>query len=351
MWQIWAAVVVAILLAVVFLWLAIRAVRRSPERRVARSLGWWLAAVLAVTVALMGIGGASSGYFTSWRSVGLLLQAAFGADPDPLPPGERVRPVRATTNERGSVVEVMIPSTSPGVPDADSFVYLPPGYSQGAQEDYPIAYLMHGSPGYASDWFGAADLDGALDDLISTGALPAMIVLAPDMDLGRASEPVNYPGEGPQRATFFTQDVRSWAADHLPVRAAADQQVIGGMSAGGLGALTIGLGEGLGEFGGILSIMPYLTPEAAVVRGDPEALAAASPLPVIAAAGDLDGMPIYLGIPSVDGTGEGEQIAEALLAAGADVELHVVPGGHDWEAARLLALDGLPRLVADLGWQ
>lgn len=31
---------------------------------------------------------------------------------------------------------------------------------------------MPGSPGYASDWFGAADLDGALDTRISSGELP-----------------------------------------------------------------------------------------------------------------------------------------------------------------------------------
>lgn len=145
--------------------------------------------------------------------------------------------------------------------------------------------------------------------------------------------------------------MRAWAADHLPIRTEADQQIIGGMSAGGLGALTIGLGEGLGDFGGILSIMPYLTPEAADVLEDPTALAAASPLPVIDAAGELGGLPVYLGIPSVDDTDEGDQIADALRAAGADVEVMVVPGGHDWEAARHLALDGLPELVADLGWQ
>lgn len=145
--------------------------------------------------------------------------------------------------------------------------------------------------------------------------------------------------------------MRAWAADHLPIRTEADQQIIGGMSAGGLGALTIGLGEGLGDFGGILSIMPYLTPEAADVLEDPTALAAASPLPVIDAAGDLGGLPVYLGIPSVDEGDEGDEIAGALHEAGADVEVMVLLGGHDWEAARLLALDGLPELVTDLGWQ
>lgn len=351
-WPAWL-VSALLVLAVVGCGVAVvRAVRRRrrddrPRARVA-VLGGAGVLVLAAVAVVVG-SGTVTGYLTDWRSFALVADQVVGRPPPVLRAGRPAEPPSPTTDTRGAAWTVTIPSDAAGVPDSESWVYVPPGYSQHPDERYPVVVLLHGSPGTGSDWVAAGHVDTLLDDLVSAGTVPPLVVVMPDVGLGVADEPVDYPPPGAARGTFVVEDVVPWADDHLRTVADPQHRVVGGMSAGGFGALLLGL-EHRDVFGGVVDLMPYLQPEAAALRDDPAALAAASPLDVAAAGGDLGGLPVFLGVPSADDPTEGPRLADALQSAGATVELRRYDAGHSWAAVRLMTPDALTWVTQQLGW-
>jgi enterochelin esterase-like enzyme len=348
-WLVLAVLVLAVAGAVVLLARAVRR-RRRRDRRWAwvAALGGTGVLVLAAITAVVG-SGVVTGYLTDWRSFALVADQAVGRAPAALPTGAPAEPPTATTATSGVAWEVTVPSDATGVPDSESWVYVPPGYSQHPGTRYPVVYLLHGSPGTGSDWVAAGHVDTMLDHLITSGAVPPLVAVVPDVDLGVEDEPVDYPPPGAARGTFVVEDVVPWADDHLRTVADARHRVIGGMSAGGFGALLLGI-DHRDVFGGVVDLMPYLQPEAPELRDDPAALAAASPLDVIAGAGDLSGLPVFLGVPSADDPTEGKRTADALQAAGAPVELRNYDSGHSWAGVRLMAPDALTWITQQLDW-
>lgn len=331
---------------------AVVLVVRSVRRRRRRDRRWAGVVVLggAGVLVLAGVtavvaSGVGTGYLTDWRSFVLVAQQVAGRSPAVLPAGSPAEPPEPTTATRGVAWRVTVPSDARGVDDAVSWVYVPPGYSQHPDTRYPVVYLLHGSPGTGSDWVAAGHVDTMLDGLIASGAVPPLVAVIPDVDLGVEDEPVDYPPPGAQRGTFVVDDVVPWADDHLRTVADPQHRVIGGMSAGGFGALLLGI-EHRDVFGGVVDLMPYLQPEAPALHDDP----AAAPLQVIPAAGDLSGLPVFLGVPSADDPTEGKRTAEALEAAGAPVELRRYDAGHSWAAVRLMTPDALRWITQQLGW-
>lgn len=351
-WPGWLALVllgVATVGAVVLVVRAARARRRRRRRWVPGAAlgGVGVLVLLAVTVAVAG--GVASGYLTDLRSFALVLRAASGADAPTVPADRPADPPRPTTGTTGVAWEVTVPSGAVGVPDAGTWVYVPPGYSQHPDRRYPVVYLLHGSPGTGADWVAAGHVDRTIDALVTSGALPPVVVVMPDVDLGHEDEPVDYPPPGAARGTFVVHDVVPWADAHLRTVPDARHRVVGGMSAGGFGALLLAL-EHRDVFGGVVDLMPYLEPVAPALRADPGALAAASPLVVVPGAGDLRELPVFLGVPSADDPTEGPRVADVLRAAGAPVALRQYDAGHDWEAARRMAPDALTWIAGRMGW-
>jgi enterochelin esterase-like enzyme len=348
-WLVTALLVLALAGAVVLLVRALRRRREQDRRRAGVAvLGGAGVLVLAAVAAVVGAG-VVTGYLSDWRSFALVVDQAVGRAPAALPTGSPAEPPSPTTDTRGVAWQVTVPSTAASVPDSVGWVYVPPGYSQHPGARYPVVYLLHGSPGTGSDWVAAGHVDTLLDDLIASGAVPPVIAVVPDVDLGVDDEPVDYPPPGAARGTFVVEDVVPWADDHLRTVADPQHRVIGGMSAGGFGALLLGL-EHRDVFGGVVDLMPYLEPEAPELRDDPAALAAASPLQVIPGAGDLSGLPVFLGVPSADDPTDGPRTADALRAAGPPVELRRYDAGHSWAAVRLMTPDALTWITQQLGW-
>lgn len=133
----------------------------------------------------------------------------------------------------GSVWRVMIhnsfaPTSRP------SFVYLPP---YRVNERYPVVYLLHGFPGSPSTFVRGSRIAAVADDLISTGKLRPLIVVMPV-----AGPTLHYDGEwaGPWES-FVVGDVLPWTDAHLPTIPSMRGRAIGGLSAGGYGAIDIAL--------------------------------------------------------------------------------------------------------------
>jgi enterochelin esterase-like enzyme len=115
------------------------------------------------------------------------------------------------------------------------FVYLPPAYDPALR--YPVVYLLHGMPGDPSEYVDAVQLGEFADAGIADGTLRPFIAVIP-----AAGTQPRYNGEwaGPWE-TALVDDVVPWVDAHLPTIAVPSGRVLGGLSAGGFGAMDIAL--------------------------------------------------------------------------------------------------------------
>ena len=115
------------------------------------------------------------------------------------------------------------------------YVYLPPGFSDATR--YPVVYLLHGMPGSPSEYLAGTDLARWADEQVAAGSVRPFIAVLPAAGPDRG-----YNGEwaGPLERALVDRDI-PFVDDHLPTIATARGRVIAGLSAGGFGAVDIGL--------------------------------------------------------------------------------------------------------------
>nr|WP_276610572.1 alpha/beta hydrolase-fold protein [Kineococcus siccus] len=233
------------------------------------------------------------------------------------------------------------------VPPSTTYVYLPPGYRAGGARRYPVAYLLHGSPGRSTDWFAAGDAADTLDVLIRHHLVPPMIVVAPDTNGGglRDTECLDDPHGGPQVERYLTTVVVPYVDAHFRTDARPAARIIGGMSAGGYCALDQGLRH-RDLFGPVLAIEPYGDPGPDWRRELTAAeFAAVSPshyLPTIAVPAPV---PVFLDIGTDAVAAEQadtDHVEAELRARGWPVLRRDEAGqGHTWNTARIALPYGL----------
>jgi enterochelin esterase-like enzyme len=148
------------------------------------------------------------------------------------------------------VTAVLLPGFSPAAPDPGGgqllagtfpgtarpgYVYLPPGFDPA--DRYPVVYLLHGMPGDPSEYVDAVQLEQFADAGIAAGTLRPFVAVIP-----AAGPRPRYNGEwaGPWE-TALVDRIVPWVDAHLPTIAAPSGRVLGGLSAGGFGAVNIAL--------------------------------------------------------------------------------------------------------------
>jgi enterochelin esterase-like enzyme len=135
----------------------------------------------------------------------------------------------------GTVWQGLIPNRL--VPRARrlTVIYLPPRVSAAAS--YPVLYLLHGFRGSPYVYADGLHLAEVADRAIERHFLRPFIAVAPPAGVtGR------YDGEWTGVwETYVVDDVIPWAEGHLPVLRTAQGRAIAGLSAGGYGAVDIGL--------------------------------------------------------------------------------------------------------------
>lgn len=142
--------------------------------------------------------------------------------------------------------------TFPGT-ERPGYVYLPPGFD--AARRYPVVYLLHGMPGSPREYLQGTQLTGFADAGISGGTLRPFIGIMP-----AAGADHHYNGEwAGMWEQALVDRIVPWVDAHLPTRADASDRVIAGLSAGGFGAVDIGLRHP-GVFGTIESWSGYFRP-------------------------------------------------------------------------------------------
>jgi S-formylglutathione hydrolase FrmB len=171
----------------------------------------------------------------------------------------------------------VLQGTFPGTQRA-GYVYLPPGFN--AATRYPVIYLLHGMRGSPSEYIAATQLPMFADTEIAAGRLRPFIAVMP-----AAGATAGYNGEwaGPWEQALVDRIV-PWIDTRLPTRPTAAGRVIAGLSAGGFGAVDIGLRHPL-LFGTIESWSGYFKPvlDGPFKHATPAVLAAHDPTRLVVA--------------------------------------------------------------------
>ena len=158
-----------------------------------------------------------------------------------------------TGPDGGTVWSGRIPNTYVRGDIRPSTIYLPPGYSTARR--YPVLYLLHGLKGSPAEYWGSLHLAQHLDGLVASGARPFIVVTPAGGQLLRPNSG-EWAGAWEQ---FVVGDVVPWVDAHLATIPAARARVLEGLSAGGFGAVDIGLRHPR-LFGGLGAWDGYFTP-------------------------------------------------------------------------------------------
>jgi enterochelin esterase-like enzyme len=130
--------------------------------------------------------------------------------------------------------------------EREAVVYLPPGYSAGA-ERYPVLYLLHGAGGDERTWTERQQAHVILDNLIAEGAVEPFVVVMPygythRLEAGvRRRGAEDYKTDMEEFAVDFVSDLVPLVESRYHVGADRDHRAIAGLSMGGGQSLAIGL--------------------------------------------------------------------------------------------------------------
>ncbi len=134
----------------------------------------------------------------------------------------------------GTVVQGWIPNKVVPRFFRPTVVYLPPGYDPAHR--YPVVYLLQGFPGSPYQYVDGIDLPSYADPRIAGGSLPPFIAVIPPAGIDAYHG--DWTGVWEQ---YLVRDVVPWADANLPTIADRAGRILAGLSAGGYGAVDIGL--------------------------------------------------------------------------------------------------------------
>jgi S-formylglutathione hydrolase FrmB len=257
----------------------------------------------------------------------------------------------------GVVTEVTIPATVSGFTARSAWLYLPPAYLARPRAQLPVLVLLSGQPGSPDDWLNGGRLADRMDAFAAAHDGLAPVVVMPD----HLGDPLNNPLCMDSRlgnvATYLSVDVPTWIRDTLQVDPDPSGWAIGGFSNGGTCSLQMAV-TAPKVYPTFVDISgedePTLGDRATTVQaafgGDEAAFAAVNPLDVMARKQfpDTAGY-LVAGQQDSQYLPEAQRAFAACQAAGMDVQLHLLPGGHSFEVWGPGLEDALPWLATRLG--
>lgn len=230
------------------------------------------------------------------------------------------------------------------------FVYLPKGYDpSNAKDRYPVIYMLHGSPGRASDWLNVGGAKQTLDDKISNNQIMPVIAVFPDGSGGanRDTEFINSADGQQPNEDFLVKTVVDYIDSHFNTIAQPEYRAIGGLSAGGYGALNLGL-KHQDIFGYILCLSGYGTIQitsltAQYIQGSQEIIKDNSPMDYISTLSTKTTKVLLISdnLPGPFHLGESQKILNLLQSNGFQADLEIFEGKHTWEFWKKHLPDGM----------
>jgi S-formylglutathione hydrolase FrmB len=169
----------------------------------------------------------------------LLLLAMLFASPGPAVGAETPIPgftLAARGADGGTVWQGPIPNREVPSDRRPSAIYLPPGFTRGSR--YPVLYVLHGMPGSPSSLWDSLHFAAVADEAIAAGKAVPFVAVMPYGGPRTDQKDGEWAGIW---ARFVADDVVPWTDSQLPTIASRAGRAIAGLSAGGFGALDIGL--------------------------------------------------------------------------------------------------------------
>ena len=257
----------------------------------------------------------------------------------------------------GVITEVTIPATASGFAARPAWLYLPPAYLSRPRAQLPVLVLLSGQPGSPRDWLDGGQLAQRMDAFAAAHNGLAPVVVMPDHLGSMLANPLCMDSRLGKVATYLSVDVPAWARATLQVDPDPSGWAIGGFSNGGTCSLQMAVNapEVYPTFVDISGeAEPTLGNHAATVQAafgaDEAAFAAVNPLDVLARRRfpDTAGY-LVAGQQDTDYLPQAERVFAACQAAGMDVQLHVLPGGHTFAVWGPGLEKALPWLATRLG--
>lgn len=295
-----------------------------------------------------------------------LVTAAAGAmgssTPGNAPNRPGLPPTPYEVNNHGRVLHYRIPATSLGETGHSVRVFVPPGYSELANQSrrYPVVYLLHGWPGGDGNWAGHGHLLQTLDSLFATGRVPEAIAVMPSGAgagfFGRSFYLNSYDGTS-RMEDFLAKDLVHWVDASFRTRADPAHRAVIGLSEGASGALNVAFqhpevfGACAGHSGEYvlrsdIGISKVLGPEPGATR----LLADNSPaLYAPRIAEQLKHQTIYFDIGLKDGSLKDNRAFDRLLdTLGVPHTYHEAAGRHGWRFWRAQVHESLVTCLAGM---
>jgi S-formylglutathione hydrolase FrmB len=294
---------------------------------------------------------ASFGYFP--RLGGLFGVPAY--DAEPLSALERDE-----VPDRGVVVQLPIPGTRSGFDARDAVVYVPPAWFDRPRPALPVLMLLHGSPGFPSDWTRAGDADLTADAFARKHVGLAPILVLPDANGSFLADSECLDGAHGNIETYLTEDVPAFVVDRFGASDDPGRWAIGGASMGGMCAMMLTLRHPdrfrtFADFSGFVGPRSGDTNRVEetvdeLFDGDRGAFLAHEPLELLAD-GTFTGMGAWFGAGSDDAIpiAAVDRLAPATRSAGIETCVDEVEGGHTFVTFRILLARAFPWLAMRLG--
>lgn len=280
-----------------------------------------IAAVAVLYVALLALSSAGSLLFYS-PDYGVHLAA-----PLPVINGSQAQP--------GKIISTTYPSPALGGQQRQIAIYLPPFYNDPVNKDrrYPVLYVLHGTPGSPNDWFAAGHLADTANQLIARHEIGDMIIVSPD---GRgqpgASPEWGNSADGHQRLEdAIAFDLVRYIDSHYRTIALASYRAIGGLSAGGFGAMNLA-SHHPDIFGAVISLGGYYQAEGTIWGTQLTYRQENSPLYVFPRRPDDWQLAIFLGAADKDQPyyADTKAFSAELTQLHISYHLNVERGAHAW---------------------
>ncbi|MDP9259618.1 MAG: esterase family protein [Actinomycetota bacterium] len=295
-------------------------------------------AVICLAVAVTALGLASFARYVH----DYVLYRGFGPPVATVPPAEQ-----------GRIATLAFRSRSLGDRTERALVYLPAAYRTQPARRFPVAYLLHGTPGDPRTAFvNSLHVAPRLDLLILHRRVQPLIVVMPPgspSTYDRATEWANGPGRDARWFTYLTHDLVHAVDRHLRTIRNASGRGIGGYSSGADAALNAILlcphlySVAEGWSGDYRQTPATVGREAALVRR----FSALDTAPLRARKLARTGAHVYLYAGRRDRVmPDTLDVAFALRRAGVHTLVDVTGGGHAW-ALWSGRLDGALRYFSD----
>jgi enterochelin esterase family protein len=217
--------------------------------------------------------------------------------------------------------------------DRNYTVYLPAGYANNTDKQYPVLYLLHGMNGTNKDWAGRGHLQDVMDQLRAAGEVCDMIVISPNAggNIGEGVWNGYFDMEGWAYERFFFEEFLPAVEKEYRIKGEKGSRAIAGLSMGG--------GHTTAVTGLYPDLFDYICPLSCGMRDTEEAVAALQGI-------KKAGYKLYwVGCGDADFAYPGTKVMDEMLTR-LDMPhtMFISGGGHTWSNWRYY-LNTFPRLL------